>query len=48
MSEIEKAYSLLGIEKNKGILDNILYSGLIVKTDKVLQGRDKKNEKESV
>jgi hypothetical protein len=48
MSEIEKAYSLLGIEKNKGILDNILYSGLIVKTDKVLQGRCKENEKESI
>ena len=32
LSEAEKAYSLLGIEKNKGILDNILYSGLIVKT----------------
>ena len=48
MSEIEKAYSLLGIEKNKGILDNILYSGLIVKTDSVLQGRGKENEKESI
>lgn len=48
MSEIEKAYSLLDIEKNKGILDNILYSGLIVKTDKVLQGRGKDDEKESV
>lgn len=48
MCEIEKAYLLLGIEKNKGILDNILYSGLIVKTDKVLQGRGKDNEKESI
>mgnify|MGYP000963495243 CR=1 FL=1 len=42
LSEVEKAYSLLTIEKNKGILDNILYSGLIVKTDKVLQERGKK------
>jgi len=48
LSEAEKAYSLLGIEKNKGRLDNILYSGLIVKTDKVLQGRGKVNEKESI
>lgn len=48
MCEIEKAYLLLGIEKNKGILDNILYSGLIVKTDKVLQGRGKDNDKESI
>lgn len=48
MSEVEKSYSLLAIEKNKGILDNILYSGLIVKTDKVLQGRCKENEKKSI
>jgi hypothetical protein len=48
LSEVEKAYSLLTIEKNKGILDNILYSGLIVKTDKVLQERGIKNEKESL
>lgn len=48
LSEAEKAYTLLGIEKNKGILDNILYSGLIVKTDRVLQERGRGNEKESI
>mgnify|MGYP000859674474 CR=1 FL=1 len=48
LSEVEKAYSLLAIEKNKGILDNILYSGLIVKTDKVLQERGIRDEKESL
>ncbi|MGI6621865.1 MAG: DUF5685 family protein [Acetivibrionales bacterium] len=48
LSEAEKAYSLLGIEKNKGILDNILYSGLIVKTDRVLRERGRDNEKESI
>ncbi len=48
LSEVEKAYSLLNIEKNKGLLDNIIYSGLIVKTDKVFQGRGLKNEKESL
>ena len=48
LSESEKAYSLAGLEKNSGIIDNIIYSGLIVKTDKVLQGRCKKNEKESI
>ncbi|NLM76319.1 MAG: hypothetical protein GX187_09570 [Clostridiaceae bacterium] len=48
LSEVEKAYSLLNIEKNKGLLDNIIYSGLIVKTDKVLQGRGKENEEKSV
>jgi hypothetical protein len=48
LSEAEKAYSLLGIEKNKGILDNILYSGLITRTDRVLQERGRENEKESI
>ncbi|NMA67134.1 MAG: hypothetical protein GX957_13035 [Clostridiaceae bacterium] len=48
MSEVEKAYSLLNIEKNKGLLDNIIYSGLIVKTDKVIQGRGKENEEKSL
>lgn len=48
LSECEKAYALLGAVKNTGIIDNIIYSGLIVKTDKVLQGRCNKNEKESV
>jgi hypothetical protein len=48
LSECEKAYALLGAVKNTGILDNIIYSGFIVKTDKVLQGRCKKHEKESV
>jgi len=48
LSEAEKAHSLLGVEKNCGILDNIIYSGLIVKTDKVLQGRCKNHEKESI
>jgi len=48
LSEAEKAYSLLTIEKNKGILDNILYSGLIARTDRVLGERGRSNEKESV
>lgn len=48
LSECEKAYALLGAEKNTGILDNIIYSGLIVKTDKVLQGRCGNNEKKSI
>lgn len=47
LSEAEKAYTLLEIEKNDGILENIMCSGLIKKTDKVLQGRCK-NEKKSV
>mgnify|MGYP001328510311 CR=1 FL=1 len=48
ISEVEKSYTLLNIEKNKGLIDNIIYSGLLAKTDKVLQGRGKENEKESI
>lgn len=48
LSECEKAYALLGAVKSTGVLDNIFYSGLIMKTDKVLQGRCRKDEKESV
>ena len=47
LSECEKAYYYWEREE-RGIIDNIIYSGLIVKTDKVLQGRCKKNEKESI
>lgn len=37
LSELEKAFSLLDIKKNKSILDNIIYRGLLVKTRNVLQ-----------
>jgi len=37
LSELEKAFSLLDIKKNKGILDNIIYRGLLAKTRNVLQ-----------
>lgn len=37
LSELEKAFSLLDIKKNKSILENIIYRGLLVKTRNVLQ-----------
>lgn len=37
LSEVEKAFSLLDIQKNKSILENIIYRGLLLKTRNVLQ-----------
>ena len=37
LSELEKAFSLLDIRKNRSILENIIYRGLLLKTRKVLQ-----------
>lgn len=44
LENMTKAYELMDIKKNKGILDNIIYLGLPDKTEKILKG-DKKNEK---
>jgi len=41
LSEMEKAYSLLNIKKNNGILENIVYRGLLEKTRNVLENRSK-------
>ncbi len=37
LSEMEKAFSLLDAKKNKGILENIIYRGLLEKTRQVLE-----------
>ncbi len=37
LSEMEKAFSLLELQKNQGILDNIVYRGLLVRTRNVLE-----------
>jgi len=39
LGEISKAYDLLDIKKNEGILDNIIYLGIRRKTDAVLIGK---------
>lgn len=37
LSEMEKAFSLLELQKNQGILENIVYRGLLVRTRNVLE-----------
>lgn len=37
LSEMEKAFSLLELQKNQGILENIIYRGLLVRTRNVLE-----------
>lgn len=46
LSEMEKAFSLLDIKKNNSILENIVYSGLLVKTRNVLKIEDRSNQNE--
>ncbi len=49
LGEISKAYDLLDIRKNKGILDNVIYLGLRRTTDEVLSGKGRsKNGKRSI
>jgi hypothetical protein len=37
LSEIAKSYELLDIKRNRGILDNIIYSGMKKKTEQILE-----------
>ena len=46
LSEMEKGFSLLNIKKNKSILENIIYSGLLIKTRNVLRIEDGSNGNE--
>ncbi|TDP59119.1 DUF5685 family protein [Aminicella lysinilytica] len=49
LGELTKAYDLLDIKKNKGIIDNVIYLGLRRKTDEVLSGKGtKENGKRSI
>ncbi len=45
LAEISKALTLLEIKQNKGILENIIYLGLLRQTDKVLQKGNSDYEK---
>lgn len=36
LSEISKAYELLNIKKNKGLIENIIYMGMLRKTEQIL------------
>lgn len=44
LGEIAKAYDLLDIHKNKGILENIIFMGLRGQTDRILRERTKEHE----
>jgi len=46
LSEMEKAFSLLDIKKNKSILENIVYRGLLLKTRNVLKIEDRSSQNE--
>ncbi len=39
LAEVTKAYDLLDIKKNKGIIDNIIFMGMRLRTDAVLKER---------
>lgn len=44
LAEVANAFDLLDIKKNRGILDNIIFMGLRVRTDVILRERIKVNE----
>ena len=44
LAEVANAYDLLEIKKNKGIIDNIIFMGLRVRTDVILRERIELNE----
>lgn len=44
LAEVTNAYDLLEIKKNKGIIDNIIFMGLRVRTDVILKERIELNE----
>ncbi len=48
LGEASKAFALLDIKENKGILENIIYMGMLSKTDKILCQRSCGNCEESV
>ncbi len=44
LAEIAKAVDLMDIKKNKGIIENVIYVGLLKRTEKLLNGGDKEDE----
>ncbi len=45
LSELAKAWETLDIKKNKNLLDNIIYLGLLRKTEQILQKGNTEDEK---
>lgn len=48
LAEITKAYDLLDVKKNRGILENIIFMGLRGQTDRILSERTKKANEQSI
>ncbi|MEG1584783.1 MAG: DUF5685 family protein, partial [Anaerovorax sp.] len=44
LGEIGKSLDLLAIKKNKGIIENIVYMGLLRKTEEITKEEEKQNE----
>lgn len=45
LAQIARSLDLLGVKKNKGIIDNVVYIGLLKKTEDVLNKGENKDEK---
>lgn len=48
LAEITKAYDLLDVKKNRGILENIIFMGLRGRTDRILSERTTKTDEQSI
>ena len=48
LEELSKAYDLLPIKKNRALIENIIYLGLLKKTEEVLAKGSKRNNGESI
>lgn len=48
LGEASKAFELMGAKENRGILENILYMGMLSKTDKILCRRSCINSEKSI
>ncbi|MGI6563490.1 MAG: DUF5685 family protein [Clostridia bacterium] len=45
LDQVTKAYRFIDVYRNKDIIENIIYLGMLNKTDQILQGEKEKNEK---
>ena len=48
LSEVSKAYELLNINNNAGILENIIYFGMLRKTEHILENGSCGNFEKSI
>ena len=48
LNQLAKTYELLEIKRNKGILENIIYMGMLKKTEQILNARSCKKIEKSI